>query len=70
METKSFRPEVVADRSGKFCGNGLRFATEAEALESARNLAARWTLVTDYRATESPDPVNYRLVDGELVRIE
>ena len=25
-----------------------------------------WTMPTDWRATESPDPVNYRMVDGRL----
>jgi hypothetical protein len=27
----SFKPEVIADSSGKFCGNALRFATREEA---------------------------------------
>jgi len=65
----SFKPEVIADSSGKWCGNGLRFATHAEALASARDLMRRWTLVTDYRASESNDPVNYEWRDSALVRI-
>jgi hypothetical protein len=63
----SWKPEVVADSSGKFYGNGLRFATYEEAFENARNLAGRWTLVEDFRAVESEDPVNYAWVDGQLV---
>lgn len=65
----SYKPEVVADSTGKFYGNGLRFATYEEAFASARDLAGRWLLVTDYRAVESEDPVNYKLVDGQLTRI-
>jgi hypothetical protein len=56
----SFKPEVIADSSGKWCGNALRFATRGEAEANARDLAMRWTLVVDWRATESTDPVNYR----------
>jgi hypothetical protein len=66
----SFKPEVVADSSGKFYGNGLRFATYEEAYDNARDLANRWLLVTDFRAVESPDPVNYAWINGKLVAIE
>lgn len=62
----SFAPEVIADRSGKWCGNTLRFATEAEASAYAKDLAGRWVLVTDRRVVESQDPVNYRWVNGKL----
>jgi hypothetical protein len=65
----SWKPEVIADSSGKWCGNALRFATQEEAEASAANLAMRWTLVRDYRAVECDDPVNYRLVDGRLVSV-
>jgi hypothetical protein len=57
----SWAPEVVADSSGKWCGNALRFATQDEALASARDLMARWYLVTDCRAVPSADPVTYRM---------
>ncbi len=56
----SFKPEVIADSSGKWCGNALRFATYEEAEANAKDLMARWTLVTEFRAVESPDPVTYR----------
>ena len=62
----SYKPEVIADSSGKWCGNALRFATYDEALANARDLAGRWMMVRDYRATESADPVNYKWVDGKL----
>ena len=60
----SWRPEGIADRSGEWCANGLRFATEQEATDSARDLMSRWTLVREIRATESEDPVNCERVDG------
>lgn len=66
----SFKAEVVADRSGKFCGNGLAFATEGEAMAYAKDLAGRWTLVTDYRVVPSDEPVNYAIVNNVLQPIE
>jgi len=57
----SFVPEVIADDSGKFVGNGLRFATSEEAEVWARDLSMRWLLVRETRATESDDPVNARM---------
>lgn len=62
----SYKPEVIADSSGKWYDNALRFATYDEALASAKDLASRWMLVREYRAVESPDPVNYQLIDGKL----
>jgi hypothetical protein len=56
----SYAPEVQADQSGRWYGNGVRFATHAEAIEWAKDRAMRWTQVKDYRAVESDDPVNYR----------
>jgi hypothetical protein len=51
---------------GDWAGNGLRFATEKEALDNAHALAMRWFAVEDYRAEASPDPVNYTWTDGRL----
>lgn len=65
----SFVPEVVADNSGKFCGNALRFATFEEALDNAADLKRRWFLVTSIRVVESNDPVNYRWVGGKLEEV-
>lgn len=61
----SWAPEVIADRTGKWVGNGLRFETKAEAEANVANLKARWTLVTDTRVVESTDPINYRWVPGK-----
>lgn len=70
----SWKPEVQTDSTGKWYSNALRFATEEEAEISAKDLMARWMLVTACRAAPSDDPVNYRLVpagDGfTLQRVE
>jgi hypothetical protein len=62
----SFKAEVIADDSGTWAGNALRFATEAEAQMYVRDLSMRWTLVRDTRVVESDEPVNYQIVDGVL----
>lgn len=66
----SFKPEISTDGGKSYNQNNLAFATEAEALASAKDLFNRWMLVTDYRATESDQPVNYALVDGVLTSVE
>ena len=67
----SWKPEVqVVGEAGKWHANGLRFATEKEAFDSAYSLSMRWMAVTDFRAAPSDDPVNYRLIDGKLEHIE
>ena len=63
----SWKPEVIADRSGKWTGNALRFATRAEADAYVADLMFRWTAVTGWRSIESPDPVNYRWEHGRAV---
>ena len=66
---KSFKPEVIADNSGKWCGNGLAFATYEEANAWALDRAYRWTMVRNTRVVESDDPVNYAWVDGALQHV-
>lgn len=66
---KSFAPQVIADSSGKFVGNALRFATREEAQANADNLAQRWFLVTATRVVESEDPVNYQWLDAGNVLV-
>lgn len=67
----SWKPAVATiDSNGKFYTNNLAFATQEEAAESARDLADRWLLVVDHRAQESDQPVNARLVNGELTLLE
>src|SRR5437660_6176058 len=62
----SFKPEVIADSSGKWCGNALRFATREEAEANVRDLMMRWFAVRETRVVESGDPVHYRYVGGRL----
>jgi hypothetical protein len=54
----SFVAEVIADDSGKWVGNGLRFATPESAKSYAKDLYSRWTAVRQWRVTPSSDPVN------------
>jgi len=64
----SYKPEVQTDSTGKWYDNALRFATEQEAFDSARDLAGRWFAVLSYRATKSDEPVNYTYHDRKLVQ--
>ena len=66
----SYAPEYIADSSGKWAGNALRFATREEAEANAKDLERRWVLVRDTRVVESDDPVNYRYEDGRLQAVE
>ena len=56
----SYKPEIqTAGDPGRWSGNALRFATQAEAEAYAFDLQCRWTAVSATRVIESPDPVNY-----------
>jgi hypothetical protein len=57
--SKSYAPEVIADDSGKFFGNALRFATHREALENVLDLSHRWFAVRETRVVETEDEPNY-----------
>jgi hypothetical protein len=67
---KSYAPEVIADESGKWCGNNLRFPTREEAEANVHDLMMRWMLVRETRVVESDDEPNYRWENGRPVRIE
>ena len=62
----SWKGEVIADAGGEWAGNVIRLATREEADEYVRDLADRWIAVRGWRTIESPDPVNYRWVNGRL----
>jgi hypothetical protein len=47
--------EVIADNSGKFCGNALRFDTLDEARHYAVDLSWRWTSVREWRVVRVED---------------
>jgi len=65
----SFKPEVIADSSGQWSGNALRFATREEAEANVTDLMMRWFAVRDTRVVESNDAVNYSYVDHKLLPI-
>ena len=54
----AFKVEVIADSSGKWCANGLVFATKEAAEEYARDLMWRWTAVREWRAVETDEAPN------------
>ncbi len=66
----SFKPEVIADSSGKWTPNGLAFATREEAERWAADLSMRWLLVREWRAVESDEKVNSRIVDNKFEMIK
>ena len=66
----SWAPEVITDDTGRWYGNSLRFATEAEALDNVRDLEMRWMAVRATRAAQSVDPVTHRWVGGKLEEVE
>jgi hypothetical protein len=53
-----FKVEVIADSSGRWCGNELTFATRELGEAYARDLANRWTLVREWRVVETAEPGN------------
>lgn len=61
----SWKPEVIADDSGKFVGNALRFATKEEAEANVHALMMSWMAVREWRVVESDEPVNYRWIAGK-----
>ena len=63
---------MVKTGGKNFSGNALRFATKEEAEASAHALTMRWFAVTEARAEESPDPVNYRfdIETGQTINVD
>lgn len=52
-----YRVVVIADNSGKWCGNGITFDTVDEAKKYARDLMSRWMAVRDWRVVDEQDNV-------------
>ena len=48
-----FKVEVIADSSGKWCGNGLTFDTVDKARDYAVDLMWRWTAVREWRVIDA-----------------
>lgn len=55
----SYKVEVIADNSGEWVSNAIRWPTKEMAEEAGADLAMRWTLVREWRVAESNDPVMY-----------
>jgi hypothetical protein len=55
---QSWKVEVIADNSGKWAGNGMRYSTEAAAKDAGSSLAWRWTAVREWRVVPSDDAPN------------
>jgi hypothetical protein len=66
----SWKSEVIADKSGTWAGNGLRFATEGEAKQYVADLSMRWTLVSDTRVVECEDEVSYAIINNQLKAVK
>lgn len=66
---KSWKGEVIADNSGVWSGNLLRFPTQVEAEAYVLDLAWRWFNVRDTRVMQSEDPPNYTFTGGSLTPI-
>jgi hypothetical protein len=64
-EPTSYMGEVIADDSGEWCGNQLRFATEQEAEWYVKDLSMRWLAVRDTRVVPSDDPVTDEISRSE-----
>lgn len=63
----SFKAEVIADNSGEWVSNALRFPTKEMAEAYARDLFSRWTAVKEWRVVKSKDPVMYYDKDGKQI---
>jgi hypothetical protein len=62
----SWKSEVIADSSGKWSSNALRFATREEAEANVQGLMMHWFAVRETRVVECDDPVNHRYIEGRL----
>jgi len=48
-----WKVEVIADNSGEWAGNAMRYETKEEAEAAARDLASRWLLVRKWRVVKT-----------------
>ena len=62
----NYRPEISTDGGKSFGQNAQVFATKEEAETMAKDIFNRWMLATDYRVTESDEPVNYEIKNNVL----
>ncbi len=67
---KSWKAEVIADSTGEWVGNGLRFETREEAEQYVLDLSMRWTLVRFVRTVQCEGPVNAKFKDGRTEHLK
>ena len=48
-----YKVEVIADASGKWCGNAMKYEDPQDAILSAIELTGRWTAVRAWRVVDS-----------------
>ena len=58
VKARSWAPQVVADSSGHWAGNGLRFAEREAAVSWVKGLSQRWLLVENIRVVACDDEPN------------
>lgn len=63
----SYKAEVIADNSGEWVSNALRFATNPEAEAYVADLKWRWTSVRSTRVVQCDDPVTAKWEAGSLI---
>jgi hypothetical protein len=66
---RSYAPQIMTHGDDPWVGNHLRFETEIEAANNVRDLAAQWSEVMATRVVPAADSVNYRYLNGELLRL-
>lgn len=54
----SYRVQVVADSSGEWVGNAMRYRSHDEADNAGKDLLCRWLLAQRYRVVPSDDQPN------------
>ena len=65
----SYKVQVMLTSEPGWHGNGLRFATEADASAWAQEIFGRWMLVKMTRVMQVPEPALNEIRDGKLVFI-
>ena len=65
----SFQVEVIADNSGQWEANALRFETQVEADLYGRDLMWRWLAVKEMRIVSCDDRVTAKWEDGRLIHL-
>ena len=69
-ELKSWRPMFRVLNNPVWRVNGMTFATEGEAYESAQSLANDAAFITDFTVIHSTELPNHRFLEGQNFPIE